>query len=332
MNPLLNDLRTISSRREIPQGESYLDLVTEAADIMRHEPLKLRPLDRKGLSGGLLLFTEGIPTVIVPDLHGRREFFLAILEYPLCPGKILLDALADGTARLLCLGDAFHGEGRAQERWEQSYTEFLNGNPVSPPMMEEMAENFALMEMILRCKCAFPQYVHFLKGNHENILNEEGDGNHPFRKYAEEGIMVRDFVVRQYGQRFLKTYARLEKSFPFCAVGERFIASHAEPARFYSKIELVNTRLLPQVALGLTWTDNGAAAAGSVAEMLAEYLPSVPDAQYFGGHRPVTGAFSLRAENMFVQIHNPRSQAVAVVPADRRFDPETDIKPIESGA
>jgi hypothetical protein len=332
LNPLLSELRSISSRREIPEGGSYLDLVTETTDILRHEPLKLRPLDRKGLSGGLLLFTEEIPTVIVPDLHGRRDFFLGILEYPLFPGKTLFDALGDGTARLLCLGDAFHAEGRAHERWNQSYAEFLAGNPVSEPMLEEMAENLALMEMILRCKCAFPRYVHFLKGNHENILNEEGEGNHPFRKYAEEGMMVREFVIRQYGERFLKTYARLEKSFPFCAIGERFIASHAEPARFYSQLELINTRLLPHVALGLSWTDNGASAEGSVAEMLAEYLPSVPDARYFGGHRPVSGTFSLRAGNKFVQIHNPRGQAVAVVPADREFDPETDIIPIESGA
>ncbi|MDR1747942.1 MAG: hypothetical protein LBR47_02665, partial [Spirochaetaceae bacterium] len=237
-------------------------------------------------------------------------------------------ALSDGTARLLCLGDAFHAESRARGRWELSYAEFLEGNYTSPPMTEEMAENFALMEMILRCKCAFPEQVHFLRGNHENILNEEGDGGHPFRKFAEEGEMVRRFIIRRYGKLFLETYALLEKSFPLCAIGERFIASHAEPARFYSKEELINTRTHPDVAEGLIWTGNGDAAEGSVGRMLAAYLPSIPDALYFGGHRPVSGTFSLRAENRFVQLHNPRAQSAAIVPPDRRFDPDTDIKEI----
>ncbi len=329
MPPLLHDLKAISARRDTPEREAYLDLVTQTTDLLQHEPPGLRPRDDAGLSGGLLLFTEGIPTVIVPDLHGRTGFFLAVLEYPIFPGKTLLGALADGTARLLCLGDAFHAENRARDRWELSYTEFLNENYTSPPMIEEMAENFALMEMILRCKCAFPERVHFLRGNHENVLNEEGGGNHPFSKFAEEGEMVRCFIIRRYGKFFLKTYALLEKSLPLCAIGERFIASHAEPARFYSKDELINIFLHPDAAEGLIWTDNGAAAVGSVGSMLEAYLPAIPDALYFGGHRPVSGTFSLRAENRFVQLHNPRAQIIAIVPPDRKFNPETDLRPVQ---
>jgi hypothetical protein len=331
MQALLHDLKNIAARRNLPEAKTYLKLVNKTIDVLQHEAPEIRPQDSSGLSGGLLVFTENIPTVIVPDLHGRTDFFLSILEYPLSQGKMLLESLAEGSARLLCLGDAFHAEKRAKARWKRAHKFFLQGDSTSPAMMQEMAENFSLMEMIMMCKCAFPKYMHFLKGNHENILNEEGEGNHPFYKYAEEGEMVLDFVLRRYGKPFLQTYARLEKSFPLCAFGERFIASHAEPERFYSKEELINTRIFPDVILGLTWTNNGAASKHSVAQMLAAYLPSVPDAMYFGGHRHVEGQFALRAENRFIQIHNADRQNVAIVPADRRFNPETDIKQIKTG-
>lgn len=327
MAELLHELKAIADRRKIPEETSYLDLVRQTIDLLRNEPAGLRPLDSAGVSGGLLLFTDGIPTVIVPDIHGRTDFFLSVLEYHIFPDKKLIEAFAEGTARLLCLGDAFHSEDRGRDRWERAYNSFLKGNPVSRPMVQEMAENFALMEMIMLCKRAFPKYVHFLKGNHENILNEEGNGNHSFRKYAEEGQMVQEFVLHQYGKGFLKTYALLEKSFPVCAIGERFIASHAEPARFYSKDELINSWKYPDVILGLSWTGNGESAKGSVGKMLDEYLPSVPDAFYFGGHRPVpAGTYALRAGNRYIQINNPELQIIAVVPSDRKFDPETDIK------
>ncbi|MDR2901071.1 MAG: metallophosphoesterase [Treponema sp.] len=331
MYAILNDLKKIAARRNLPEEKIYLELVNKTIDVLQHESPDIRPQDSSGVSGGLLTFTENIPTVIVPDLHGRTDFFLNILEYSLFGRKMLLESLAEGTIRLLCLGDAFHGERRAKARWKRAHKSFLQGDIMSSAMIQEMAENFALMEMIMRCKCAFPQHMHFLKGNHENILNEEGEGNHPFLKYAEEGEMVLDFVLRRYGKPFLQTYAQLEKSFPLCVIGERFLASHAEPECFYTKEELINTRKFPDVILGLTWTNNGAAAKNAVAKMLAEYLPLVPDAMYFGGHRPVEDQFSLRAENRFIQIHNPERQNVAIVPADRRFNPETDIKHIKTG-
>ncbi len=327
MADFLRELKAVAARRNVPEGNAYLDLVKQTTNLLRHEPAEFRPLDNSGISGGLLLFSDGIPTVIIPDIHGRTDFFLKVLEYRIFPGKKLLEALADGNVRLLCLGDAFHAEGRARDRWARAYKSFLAGNPVNPPMTHEMAENFALMEMIMRCKRAFPKYVHFLKGNHENILNEEGHGN-PFRKFAEEGEMVREFVINQYGKEFLKTYALLEKSFPLCAVGKRFIASHAEPARFYAKDELINIRENPDVILGLSWTGNGDAAKGSVGEMLDAYLPLKPDAFYFGGHRPVSGTYAFRAGNRYIQINNPELQIIAIVPSDRKFDPEKDIKPV----
>ena len=37
----------------------------------------------------------------------------------------------------------------------------------SPALDEEMSEGLTTMAMVMECKCAFPYYFHFLKGNHE---------------------------------------------------------------------------------------------------------------------------------------------------------------------
>lgn len=41
--------------------------------------------------------------------------------------------------------------------------------------------------MIMVLKTGFPAHFHFLKGNHENIKNDLGGGNSPFRKLVSEG-------------------------------------------------------------------------------------------------------------------------------------------------
>ncbi|HKL85305.1 MAG TPA: hypothetical protein VJ861_03120, partial [Treponemataceae bacterium] len=128
-----------------------------------------------------------------------------------------------------------------------------------------------------------------------------------------------------YGEEFLQTYALFEKSLPLFAVGGTFLASHAEPFEAYTEEDLIETRHRGDVVLGLTWTDNGAAENGSVHALLQHFLPKVQNPVYFGGHRPVTGHYHLRAEGKYIQIHNPDAQSVALVPCDRNFDPETDF-------
>ncbi|MBP7264580.1 MAG: metallophosphoesterase [Spirochaetia bacterium] len=307
-----------------PEGE-YASLADAAVDVLSSEPPDLRPQDIRGLPGGLIRLDTGLPTIVVPDLHARRDFFISLMESPLPEGGTVRDALAVGALQILCLGDGFHAESRALDRWQEAYLEFLGGWRKRDAMDQEMAESMGLMEMVMLAKLAYPGHFHFLKGNHENVLNEEGDGNHPFRKFVLEGEMVRSYLERFYGDDFLERYAAFEKALPLFAVGARFLASHAEPERPYSDAELVNARLSNEVILGLTWTDNGAAEPGSVTSLLSRMLPDVKRPRYFTGHRVISGLYRERSSGYHLQIHNPGKFVVAWALPDRDFKPERDI-------
>jgi hypothetical protein len=119
-----------------------------------------------------------------------------------------------------------------------------------------MMESLGLMEMVIELKMAFPNNFHFLKGNHENIANEEGFGNHPFRKFAFEGHMVARWVQTFYGKDFIDSYYEFEKNLPLFVIGRNFIISHAEPLYFFEREAIVEYRNNPDVVEGLTWTAN----------------------------------------------------------------------------
>jgi hypothetical protein len=246
-------------------------------------------------------------------------------------GSRVLDRLAEGSIQVVCVGDGFHAEGRAAARWEEALEEFRNGYRRHEAMDAEMQESLGLMEMVMELKIAHPRYFHFLKGNHENITNEQGEGNFPFMKFANEGLMVLVYVRSFFGEDVLQAHASFEKRLPLLAVGRNFLVSHAEPAGYFSREDLLEYRERPEVVYGLTWTDNGEAEDGSVDEMLTGYLgeEQAQRAYYFGGHRPVRGRFAARAGGRYLQIHNPESYVAAVLPGEGEIDPERDIRVIE---
>ena len=312
-------------RRGLPDRDEYLARVDAASAALDSEGGPGRPPDSRGLPGGLVRLAGDIPTILLPDLHARVDFLASVLLQPLPEGQIVLDAMGEGALQILCLGDGFHAEARALERWKRAYQEFAGGYRKHKAMDQEMRESLGLMEMVLVCKSAFPGRFHFLKGNHENVLNEEGNGNHPFRKFALEGMMVTSWLEKFYGRDFLERYAGFEKRLPLFAAGPRFLASHAEPREPYSEQELIDARMDPETVLGLTWTDNGAADPRAVSELLARFHPGIPGARYFTGHRTIRGAYRELSGGLHLQIHNPDRFVVAWIMPNRDFDPEHDM-------
>ena len=193
--------------------------------------------------------------------------------------------------------------------------------------------SFEVVEYLIDLRKRHSNIV-FLKGNHENIANEQGEGNYPFLKFANEGLMVRIYMEHFYGEEILGVYAGFEKRFPLLAVGGNFLASHAEPAWFIPREEVIEYRRRPQVVYGLTWTDNGEAEAGSVQQMLEHYLgeEAGEGALHFGGHRPVRGGYNLRSDDRYVQIHDPDRFVVAELPAGQPIDLDRDIRELDTEA
>ncbi len=320
-----NPMVTAFLRPGPPPAAGYAALIDAATAVLLAESPDMRPTDARGLPGGLLRLDPALPTIIVPDLHARTGFFLSLMESPLPGGGTVRDALAAGQLQLLCLGDGFHAEARAIDRWKAALEEYLDGYRHHAAMDQEMAESMALMEMVMVAKISFPRHFHFLKGNHENVMNEEGNGNHPFRKFVFEGDMVLGWLRQFYGDEFLGRYAAFERALPLFAIGGRFLASHAEPERPYTESEIIDARSLPEVVLGLTWTDNDAAQPGSVTGLLRRFLPGVAGPRFFTGHRVVPALYRERSGGSHLQIHNPRKYVVAWVMPDRDVEPSLDI-------
>ncbi|MBN2738058.1 MAG: metallophosphoesterase [Spirochaetales bacterium] len=307
------------SRKKPKDPEIYLEKTKRMNQILDSEDSGIRPRDKQNRPGGLVNLEPQFKTIIVPDLHGR----IGLLATIFLDGEgAALHKLEHEELQVLFLGDGFHGELRALSRWKQAYMEYLKDFKDHGAMDEEMAENLGAMEIIMELKAAFPRQIHFLKGNHENIANEKQEGNFSFYKFVEEGAMVKEYFLRFMGDDLFNAHYHFEKNLPLLAVGRNFLASHAEPARFFSSRDIINYRGNEKVIAGLTWTDNDAAATNSVQKMLKSYLPASEqsDALYFGGHRIIKEKYVLRANGQFVQIHNPNEYIIALLPAQGPID------------
>ena len=336
LHALHTRLLSYRNARELPSEQVLTDLLDRCLTVYEHEDASYRPAADDGKGGGLLDFCgkKTLPVVLVPDLHARPDFLLHLLACALKKQQVL-NALNEGKLIVVCVGDGVHTERPVPdyERWSQSYASWQRGQIDCPSMREEVRLGLATMMTVMELKCAFPAHFHFLKGNHENVLNREGWGDHSFRKVAMEGEMVRDFMKEVYGDAVLHLLHCFETSLPIVAAFDRFCVSHAEPAYEFSRDEIINYHdetLCEEVILSFTWTPNGGAVEGSVAKNFAALTGGQEaDALWFGGHRPVEGSYALRQGGHYVQIHNPNKMNIVYISADRPFDLTKDIIPLE---
>lgn len=340
---MLKEIKEILRANELPTHDFIFNLCDSASSVLESEITDYRAENELGKPGSLLDFQKSpLPLVVVPDIHSRPFFIEKILDYELpsdffCEKEnscTVFDAIAGGKCRVVCVGDALHTEVDTRERWIAAEIEFANNIYTGPAISAEMKDGLAVLGALMKLKTLFPSYVHFLKGNHENILNRTSDGDYAFVKFADEGRMVREFITEYYGEDVLYLISCIENILPLIAVSKNCVVSHAEPRFGFRKDQLVNARSDAGVVEALTWTDNDAAHKGSVVEIIEE-LCSLPigkerdkalsDYVYLGGHRPVKENYKLRQNGKFIQIHNPHRQNIALVRPFRKFNPDTDI-------
>lgn len=309
------------------RGELAAEIAAAVAALAGEGP-ELRPRDSKGRPGGLVQLPE-LPTVLVPDLHARPAFLASVLDWtPPGRDRALAALLEAGEACLACLGDLFHTEwGSARRRWSAAYREYASNWAAHAAMDEEMALALSAARVVLGAKASWPSNFFYIKGNHDNIANEEGRGDHPFYKFAAEGEMVSSWFAAAYGPTLLSAYRGFELELPLAVLGDRFVASHGEPAFALTRRDILEYRSRPDVVEALIWTANGEAEPGSVASSLDALLgrERAEGALWFAGHRPVEGRYTLRAFGRFVQFHDPGARRVAFLEPGRDPDPERDI-------
>ncbi|MCR4743438.1 MAG: metallophosphoesterase [Treponema sp.] len=317
----------------LPDHDYFFNLCEKTCDLLEKEITNYRPADNKGRAGGLLDFTKNpLPTVIVPDIHARPDFIFNILNYKLPKEYIsysdrsLFHALKKGLVRIICVGDALHTE-KTILRWQAIQAEFDSRIYTGPAMSAEMLEGLNTITALMELKLLFPDLVHFIKGNHENILNKSGNGDYAFRKYADEGNMVKKFMFEIYGDDILYMISCLEKELPLISANKDFVVSHAEPENIYSREEFINVRENPNIIEDLIWTANGDVTHATVPAIMKELLnkENLQDSYYFAGHRPVNGDYLLRQNGLFVQIHNPSKQNIVFIDPNKNINLEESI-------
>ncbi len=323
LDKIYNDNRDINK-------EDYLKKLDLVIETLNFEDTSIREKDDQGQPGGVITLNKELPTIIVPDLHAR-VYFIKYLMNHLIDGKTVLELLFLSQIQIVCVGDGFHSERRCKDRWLAASIEFENEFNTHENIDMEMSENLGLMSLIIELKIKFPKLFHFLKGNHENILNEEGYGNYPFGKFTSEGIIVKSWISKFYGDDFLYKYSSFEKSLPLFVIGRNFLVSHAEPRHFYDRSQLINCYNNHDLIYDLTWTRDNQAEKDSVERMLKEFIDRqyLDEALYFGGHCSITGVYKLRANNKFVQIHNPERCLITHIKIDRDIELINDIGDID---
>ncbi len=309
----------------IPELNFFKNITNFAINLLKNENEKIRPKDKNNLCGGLVNLTTFDKVIVLPDLHARRFFLKKIIDLKRRLNKTLLEELEENNIALLCLGDGVHGEGVFAYRWLKAYDEFKRNYEPSPNMDKEIADSFNLMIVIMLLKIRYKDKFHFLKGNHENIYNETGNGNYAFAKYANEGFMVLLYFRKKYDEELLNLYSQFEKNLPIFVVGRNFLASHAEPAMFFDYDKIVNYRDYPELIESFTWTDNHSSIRGTVENFLTYYIPNNPYAYYFGGHRPIKEKYFLINNDRYVQIHNPQKEILVFIDQNKEIDLDNDV-------
>ncbi len=321
----ISQLHKIYNRKTLPNEDMFVETITNVNSVLSFEESSIRPKDIHGLCGGVIILKKDITTIIVSDLHARADFIKKLLEFKISKVTVL-ELLFQQKIQIVCVGDAFHSEGRAKKRWLLAHEEFKGGYQKHRHMDKEIVENLNLIELVFLLKIKFPEHFHFLKGNHENIQNENNEGNYTFGKFANEGYMVKTYLEQFLTADFINGIYSFEKNLPVLAVGNNFLISHGEPRQFHSIEDVINYYSSPKVIYDLTWTNDGDAELSSVDEMLKHYIPdNYLTSLYFAGHRPVKELYKLRANGKFVQFHNPIKKTIVIIKPELPINLEKDI-------
>ena len=331
MSNFKSDVEECLALQELPSYEFISSLVKNVCTVLANEAESYRPSNCVGQPGSLLKLYEQdkrcLPVVIVPDIHARPDFIKNILECTLPKLKLTVrQALEQKKIDLVCVGDAVHTE-LSSLRWKLISAEFDDGIHTGHYMQDEMIATLSALCAVMSLKILFPENFHFLKGNHENILNSNLGGDYAFFKYADEGEMVKSFIQEYYDEKLLNLIAQYENLLPLVAYGKNYVVSHAEPAEAFSTEQLIDARFEEGVVEGLIWTRNGQVKKSTVLPVMNELLgkKNAKKALYFSGHRPVKENYALRQNEKLVQIHNPHKQNIVFVEPDHNFDFEKDI-------
>ncbi|MGA7980665.1 MAG: metallophosphoesterase, partial [Chromatiaceae bacterium] len=181
--------------KDLSSGDA-LDLIERVIALMGREPCRVQ--DSRGAPGGLLALPDGPAPIFVGDLHANIDSLLVILTQ-----NAFLEALEDGSALLVLLGDAVH--------------------PDEPGKEDQMDSSILMMDLIFRLKLRFPERFFYLRGNHDSFAEEVSKGGVP------QGLLWEQALHDRRGPNYKKAMAELYRRLPYVALSNHYAACHAGP-------------------------------------------------------------------------------------------------------
>jgi hypothetical protein len=291
-----------------------------------------------------------LPTIVIPDLHARRQMLVDILAVRLSEGSLagqqIFELLQAGQINIICVGDLMHSEDR--DKWVIN----LDGEWTPELLEKEMVRSLGAALIVMELKLRFPEHFYSLRGNHDDIKAELS----PYSKFVslkvdehfesvyvdgkpvktgpkgESGI-VKDWVLERegWGEEFLDAWMAFERALPLLAQGSYYVVTHTIPSQPIAKADLLDPNRPKQVTMELTWER----------EVKQEAIEGTLDnleireqtQRWLYGHSRVRkavngGRFEEALDGLLVRINNPKFPVFAYVAAsqdERRFDPDKDV-------
>jgi hypothetical protein len=199
---MANDISGLIQRTNILAKKDALALVASVVSANESVPFQ---------KGAVVDFTladhQGKEIWVVGDLHGRCDNLERIIKH----GENL-EKIRSGTAVLLFLGDAVHGEMKRHTTDEGVLERLVT-----------MDDSIATIMSIMRLKAAFPQNVFYCLGNHDYLSKK-------FRKGGiMQGWVFREALMKQYGKDMVAAYEKFIATSPLIFIGSGIVANHAGP-------------------------------------------------------------------------------------------------------
>jgi len=205
--------------KKLPTKEA-MKLIQDVNNIMEKEAY--REKDNNGKPGGVLCIPEKLHAIIIGDLHTRLDNLLTILSQ-----NNFLDALDNGKACLIILGDAVHPEIEGQ--------------------YDQMESSQLMMDVLFQLKIRFPKQVFYIRGNHDSFSEEIG------KKGVPQGILWAKQLTKERGKAYKKEMQRFYDNLPYLAYSKNYITCHASPPTSSVCLEdLVNVKQHPKLIADLT--------------------------------------------------------------------------------
>jgi predicted phosphodiesterase len=192
-----------------------LKLIKDVNKIMDHEVH--REKENHDKPGGIISIPNKQNALIIGDLHTHIDNLLTLLSQ-----NNFLDALENGKACLIIIGDAVHPEVEGK--------------------YDKMESSMQIMDIIFKLKVHFPKNVFYIRGNHDSFSEEIS------KKGIPQGLLWAKQLIKSRGKEYKKEMNDFYEKLAYLAYSKHFITCHASPpTSAFNLNALINIRHYPKL-------------------------------------------------------------------------------------